>query len=495
MMTTPAPELSSDPVEVRRQKRDLLIELGLNPYPNSFRRTAAAAELAARYKDLPDGAETTDRVVVAGRVHSSRNSGMFMDLHDASGKIQIFSHKDKTPETARAVLPLVDIGDVIGVEGFVRRTKRGELTIDAERIEMLCKALAPMPEKYHGVTDVETKYRRRYLDIMVNEESRERFRARSRILTKIRSFMAEEGFLEVETPMLHPVYGGATAEPFVTHHKSLDQNMFLRIAPELYLKRVLISGLADRVFEINRNFRNEGLSTRHNPEFTMMEAYWSYADYTDAMDLVERLFGALAQMLHDGPSLTYGEHTISFAGPFQRLSMPAAVLESTGIDFLALTGDGDARQAARAKGFEIEPDMSWGETLAHLFEETVEHTLIQPVHVIDFPKDVSPFAKTSPKDPRLVERFETYCNAWEICNAFSELNDPDEQRRRMTEQVEMAHARGETARVLDTEFLEAMDHGMPTAGGLGVGVDRLVMILTNAKAIRDVILFPTLKKV
>ncbi|HMK88871.1 MAG TPA: amino acid--tRNA ligase-related protein, partial [Methylocystis sp.] len=382
-MTSDAPELSSDPLEARRQKRDLLIAQGLNPYPTSFRRTATAAELAARYKDLPDGEETGDRVVVAGRIYSSRNSGMFMDLHDASGKVQIFSHKDKTPEAARALLPLIDIGDIVGVGGLVRRTKRGELTIDAERVEMLCKALAPMPEKYHGVTDVETKYRRRYLDILVNEESRERFRARSRILTKIRSFMTDEGFLEVETPMLHPIYGGATAEPFVTHHKALDQDMYLRIAPELYLKRVLVSGLADRVFEVNRNFRNEGLSTRHNPEFTMMEAYWAYADFTDAMDLVERLFGALAEMLHGGPALTYGEHTISFQAPFQRISMPGAVLEKTGVDFLAIGDDETAREAARRAGFEIDDNLSWGETLAHVFEETVEDALIQPVHIVD----------------------------------------------------------------------------------------------------------------
>ena len=362
-----------------------------------------------------------------------------------------------------------------------------------ERITMLCKTLRPMPEKFHGVTDVETKYRRRYLDVMVNEESRDRLRARSHVLTKIRGFMADEGFLEVETPMLHPIYGGAVAEPFVTRHNALDQDMYLRIAPELYLKRTIISGLTDRVFEVNRNFRNEGLSTRHNPEFTMLEAYWSYADYRDVMDLVERLFGTLVEMLHGSTTLRYAEQDISFAAPFERLPMPKAVKDKTGIDFLAIHSDEEAREAAKALGFEIEPTFSWGETLAHLFEETVEGSLIQPTHVIDFPKDISPFAKQIPGEPRLVERFETYCNAWEICNAFSELNDPDEQRRRMTEQVEQAHARGEVERRLDTDFLEAMDHGMPTAGGLGIGIDRLVMILTNAKSIRDVILFPALK--
>ena len=492
-MAKDSPDLSSDQLEVRRQKRDRLIGMGLDPYPVSFHRTIDNAKLAERYRDLPNDTETGDSVVVAGRVYSSRNSGMFMDLHDASGKVQIFSHEKTTPDEARALLPLIDIGDIIGVEGVVRRTKRGELTVDAKRIVMLCKSLRPMPEKYHGITDVETKYRRRYLDVMVNEESRERLRARSRILAAIRSFMTQEGFLEVETPMLHPIYGGATAEPFVTHHNSLDQDMYLRIAPELYLKRIIVSGLTDRVFEVNRNFRNEGLSTRHNPEFTMLEAYWSYADYGDVMDLVERLFGALVAMLTGGTKLTYGEHELDFAAPFRRLPMPRAVQDATGVDFLLMQSDEEARGAAQALGFDVEPSATWGETLAQVFEETVEGTLIQPTHVVDFPKDISPFAKAVPGEPRLVERFETYCNGWEICNAFSELNDPDEQRQRMTEQVERAHARGETGRRLDTDFLEAMDHGMPTAGGLGIGIDRLVMILTNAKSIRDVILFPALK--
>ena len=485
--------LSSDPLAVRRQKRDLLIARGIDPYPITFHSTTTIADLAERHRELPNDTQTGERVTVAGRVYSSRNSGMFMDLRDASGKVQIFSDHRTPPENAGVPLTLIDIGDIVGVVGSVRRTKRGELTVNAERITMLCKTLRPMPEKFHGITDVETKYRRRYLDVMVNEESRGRLRARSHVLTRIRGFMADDGFLEVETPMLHPIYGGAVAEPFVTRHNALDQDMYLRIAPELYLKRTVISGLTDRVFEVNRNFRNEGLSTRHNPEFTMLEAYWSYADYRDVMDLVERLFGTLVEMLHGSTSLRYGERDISFAAPFERLTMPKAVKDKTGIDFLAIDSDEGAREAAKALGFEIEPTFSWGETLAHLFEETVEGGLIQPTHVIDFPKDISPFAKQIPGEPRLVERFETYCNAWEICNAFSELNDPDEQRRRMTEQVELAHARGEIGRRLDTDFLEAMEHGMPTAGGLGIGIDRLVMILTNAKSIRDVILFPALK--
>lgn len=485
--------LSSDATEVRAQKLARLREMLETVYPAHFHRTATNGELADRYADLPPDTETDDVVTVAGRVHSARNSGMFIDLHDASGKIQIFTHKDTASEEARALLPYIDLGDIIGVEGRVRRTRRGELTVNAATITMLTKALRPMPEKYHGLADIETRYRKRYLDIMSNEDSRRRFRLRSRILSGVRRFMEADGFTEVETPMLQPVYGGATAEPFKTHHNVLKSDMYLRIAPELYLKRTLIGGLADKVFEVNRNFRNEGISTRHNPEFTMLEAYWAYADYEDMMDLVERMFSALATELLGTTEVPYGERMLSFAAPFRRVPMPEAVREATGVDFLAIGSDEEARAAARRLGFEIDDDMRWGEVLAFLFEEKVEGTLIQPAHVTHFPKDISPFAKDVPGEPRLVERFETIVNGWEICNAFSELNDPQEQRQRLCEQVAQAKARGESQRVLDEDFLEAMDHGMPPAGGLGIGIDRLVMLLTDAPSIRDVILFPARK--
>jgi lysyl-tRNA synthetase class 2 len=466
--------LSSDATEVRAQKLKLLREQVGDVYPAHFHRTTTNAELAEKYAGLEPDTETTDIVTVAGRVYSSRNSGMFMDIHDAGGKIQIFSHKDTAPEEARALLPMIDIGDIIGVTGVVRRTKRGELTISAREIIMLTKSLLPMPEKWHGLSDIELRYRKRHLDIMTNEESKLRFQQRSRIVSGIRRFMENDGFMEVETPMLHSVYGGATAEPFKTHHNTLKLDMYLRIAPELFLKRTLVSGLTDKVFEINRNFRNEGVSTRHNPEFTMMECYWAYADYEDIMDLVERLFSELAMSIHGTTEFAFGDKQISFKGPFKRVPMPDAVKEVTGIDFLAMKTDEEARAAAKA----------------HIFEEKVEATLIQPSHVTHFPKDISPFAKEVPGEPRLVERFETYCNAWELGNAFSELNDPEEQRKRMVEQLEQAHARGETAKQLDDEFLDAIDQGMPPAGGLGIGVDRLIMLLTNAPSIRDIILFP-----
>ena len=459
-------------------------------YPAHFHRTATNAELVEKYADIEANTMTGDIVTVAGRVYSNRNSGMFMDIHDASGKLQIFSHKDTTPEDVRALLPMIDLGDIIGVTGEVRRTNRGELTVNAHTITMLTKTLKPMPEKYHGLADIETRYRKRYLDIMSNEESKARFQSRSRIVSGLRRFLEDEGFMEVETPMLQAIYGGATAEPFKTHHNTLKLDMFLRIAPELYLKRVLVSGLTDKVFEVNRNFRNEGVSTRHNPEFTMMECYWAYADYEDMMGLVERMFERLAMTVHGKTEFPFGETEISFKGPFRRVPMPDAVKQATGIDFLSIKNDKDARAAAYAAGFEVEKDATWGECLAYIFEEKVEASLIQPSHVTHFPKDISPFAKEVPGEPRLVERFETYCNGWEIGNAFSELNDPEEQRARMVEQMAQAHARGEMDKTLDEDFLEAMDHGMPPAGGLGIGVDRLIMLLTNSPSIRDIILFP-----
>jgi lysyl-tRNA synthetase, class II len=490
---TTEPGLSSDVTEVRAQKLAKLRETVAEVYPAHFHRTMTNQELAEKYADIEPDTLTGDIITVAGRVYSSRNSGMFMDLHDASGKVQIFSHKDTTPEEARALLPLIDMGDIIGVTGEVRRTKRGELTVNAHEITMLTKSLLPMPEKWHGLSDIELRYRKRHLDILSNEDSKLRFQQRSKIVSGIRRFMEDEGFMEIETPMLHSVYGGATAEPFKTHHNTLKLDMYLRIAPELYLKRALVSGLTDKVFEVNRNFRNEGVSTRHNPEFTMLECYWAYADYEDIMGLVERLFEKLAMAIHGATEIMYGDKELSFKGPFKRIPMPDAVKDATGIDFRAIDTDEEARAAAKAAGFEVEDDWTWGECLAFIFEEKVEATLIQPSHVTHFPKDISPFAKEVPGEPRLVERFETYCNAWELGNAFSELNDPEEQRKRMVEQLEQAHARGETEKQLDDEFLDAIDQGMPPAGGLGIGVDRLIMLLTNAPSIRDVILFPARK--
>ncbi|KGB27649.1 lysine--tRNA ligase [Candidatus Liberibacter solanacearum] len=481
--------LSSHSIEVRSQKLNILRQSLEEVYPAHFHRDLTNAELSEKYSHLQDDEKSQDIVTIAGRVYSSRNSGMFMDLHDASGKIQIFTHKNTTDQDSHNLLPMIDLGDIIGVTGQVRRTKRGELTVNSQTITMLTKALNSIPETYYGLSDIETRYRKRYLDIISNPDSKLRFQQRSRIISQIRHFMENNGFMEVETPILQPIYGGATADPFKTHHNILKADMYLRIAPELYLKRVLVSGLTDQVFELNRNFRNEGISSRHNPEFTMIEAYWAYTDYRDMMKLVEDLFHNLVISLYGKTDIPFGEKVISFKKPFACKSMPQLVKEATGIDFMLLKSDQEARVAAQSIGIEVEEDAIWGEVMMSLFEEKIEKNILHPMHITDFPKDISPFAKEVVGESRLVERFETYCNGWEICNAFSELNDPIEQRIRMEKQLKQSHERGEKI-ILDEDFLDAMTYGMPPASGLGLGIDRLIMLLTNAPSIRDVILFP-----
>ncbi|MBL0849170.1 MAG: lysine--tRNA ligase [Candidatus Liberibacter ctenarytainae] len=490
MNNTKSPSsLSSNSLEVRTQKLDLLRQSLKEVYPAHFHRDITNVELHEKYAHLQDEEKSSDIVTIAGRVYSSRNSGMFMDIHDASGKIQVFTHKNTADSQSQHLLSLIDLGDIIGVIGQVRRTKRGEITVNAHTITMLSKALNSIPEKYYGLSDVELRYRKRYLDIISNADSKNRFHQRSRIISDIRSFMEKNGFMEVETPILQPIYGGATADPFKTHHNILKTDMYLRIAPELYLKRVLISGLTDKVFELNRNFRNEGTSSRHNPEFTMIEAYWAYTDYRDMMKFVEDLWYTLVMNLHGKTDVPAGDKTISFQIPFACKSIPELVEEETGIDFMLLKSDQEARNIAHKIGIQVEKDALWGEVMMAIFEEKIEKSILNPTHIIGFPKDISPFAKELPSDNRLVERFETYCNGWEICNAFSELNDPIEQRIRMEQQVKQSHARGEHT-ILDEGFLDAMTYGMPPASGMGMGIDRLVMLLTNAPSIRDVILFP-----
>lgn len=485
---------ATDLTQVRLDKLKSLRELGVDPYPAAFPVSTDAAALAAKYADLEPNAETQDEVVVAGRVVSYRNQGMFIDIRDGSGKVQVFVHKDCSTEQSRSIVGLVDLGDFIGAKGFVRRTKRGELTVNATEVTFLAKALLPLPEKYHGLKDVEARFRNRHLDLISNQDSRDTFLKRAKAISFIRRCLGDEGFLEVETPVLHGVYGGASAEPFMTHYNAVDRDMYLRIALELHLKRTLIGGLCDKVFEIGRVFRNEGVSTRHNPEFTMLEAYWAYSDYTDMMALTERLLSGIAEHLHGSTQVQFGELTLDFSGPFKRLPMPQAVLDATGIDFLAITDDAAARAVVKDKlGLAPDKDATWGEVLEMVFGEKVEPTLTQPTHITHFPKDISPLAKVMAEDPRLVYRFETYCNSWELANAFSELNDPVDQRQRMVDQVEQAHARGESQRALDEEFLTAMDQGMPPTGGLGIGIDRLIMLMTNSPSIREVILFPTLR--
>jgi lysyl-tRNA synthetase, class II len=375
----------------------------------------------------------------------------------------------------------------------VRRTPRGELTINAERVAVLAKALLPLPEKFHGLADLETRYRQRYLDLIVNPESRETLRRRSRIIGAMRRLLLERGYLEVETPMLHTIAGGATAKPFITHHNALDIDLYLRIAPELHLKRLVVGGF-DKVFEINRCFRNEGLSPRHNPEFTSLELYAAYADYTDMMAITEELVAAAATASGGATEITYGGKAIDLTPPWPRRSMAALVAEKTGVDFLAIGDAKAAVAAARGTGAEIAGNASWGHALEAAFAHRVEATLIQPTHVTDFPRDISPLAKAHRGgDPRLVERFETYVNGWEIANAFSELTDPRDQLARFAAQMEARAGGDEEAQMLDADYVTALEYGLPPTGGLGIGIDRLVMILTDSPSIRDVIAFPTMR--
>ena len=466
---------------------------GVNPWPYKFDVTHHAGELQKKYESLAVGAVTTDVVKVAGRVMSNRNSGMFIDLKDSTGKIQIFSHKEHAPAEMLEQMAFYDIGDIIGVTGIIRRTPRGELTVNTQKTEMLGKSVRPLPEKYHGIHNIEMKYRQRYLDLIMSDESRDTFRKRSRIIAFIRELLTSENFMEVETPMLHPIAGGASAKPFTTHHNALDMKLFLRIAPELYLKRLIVGGF-DRVFEINRCFRNEGVSIKHNPEFTSVEIYQAFADYNDMMGLAERIIEGAVKATHNGETkVKFGEHEIDFKAPWQRKSMVQLVKEKTGVDFAALPDVGAAAIAAEKLGVSLKPGLTWGEVVETVFTEKVESSLIQPVHVTDLPRDISPLAKVHRNDGALAERFESYVNAWEIANAFSELTNPFDQLDRFKKQMEAREKGNEEAQMLDEDFVEALEYGMPPTGGLGIGIDRLVMLLTNSASIRDVIAFPTLR--
>lgn len=495
MSDTPTPTHSStdDIRALRLEKNATLLARGIPAYPYRYAKTHDAAALQATYVALPAETETSDVVSVAGRVMAIRNSGLFIVLQDTTGRIQIFSQEGQLDAEGMETLKLIDLGDLIGIQGVIRRTKRGELTVNATSLTLLAKSLQVMPEKYHGLTDVETRYRQRYVDLMVNEESRTILRIRSRVISLIRRFLEDKGFLEVETPMLHPIPGGASARPFITHHNTLDMDMYLRIAPELYLKKLIIGGLSDKVFEMNRCFRNEGISPRHNPEFTTIELYEAYADYNDMMDLTEALVSFVAEALHGTCVLPYGDHTIDFCPTWRRAPMTTLVQEKTGVDFLSLDLDG-AREAAKKLHVAIEPHMKWGHVVEAVFATYVEADLIQPTHVTDIPLDISPLAKIHPTDPRLTERFETYVNTWEIANAFSELNDPVDQRARFEAQMAEREQGDDEAQPMDEDFVTALEYGMPPTGGLGIGIDRLVMLLTGAQTIREVIAFPTMRQ-
>lgn len=479
--------------ESRIEKLRVLRAQGIEPYPYRFEKTDPHQALHNLHEGLPPGEETSDSVKVAGRIMAMRNSGMFIDLLDDTGKIQVFCHKESLSEKGLELLKLLDIGDILGVEGTVRRTPRGELSIRAKELLLLSKSLLPLPEKFHGLADKETRYRQRYLDLIMNPETRDTLHKRSRIVSAIRQFFLDQGFIEVETPMLQTLPGGAAARPFVTHHNALDLEMYLRIAPELYLKRLIVGGFSEKVFELNRNFRNEGISQKHNPEFTMVEAYQAYADYHDMRELTETLINSVAMQVLGTETIIYQGQEIHLARPWRRMTMIEAVRTETGLDFDRIATAQEALDAARTIGLEPDDRWSWGKTLEFIFEERVEPHLIQPTHILDYPKETSPLAKAHRQDSRLVERFETRIYGWEVANAFSELSDPIDQQARFEAQLEARDAGDEEAHRLDTDYIMALEYGLPPTGGLGIGVDRLVMLLTDSSSIRDVIAFPTMR--
>lgn len=479
----------SELIRVRWEKLNELKKQGIPVYGGRFPFTHQAQEIVKNFESL-EGEE----VSIAGRLMAKRGHGKasFGNLQDSSGQIQIYVRMNDVGEETYRLFQKLDIGDIIGISGSVFRTRKGEITVSARELKLLTKSLRPLPEKWHGLKDVELRYRQRYLDLIVNPEVKDVFVTRSRIVSTIRSFMEERGFLEVETPMMHPVAGGAAARPFMTHHNALDIDLFLRIAPELYLKRLLVGGLG-KVFEINRNFRNEGISTKHNPEFTMLEAYQAYADYKDMMDLTEELVVHVVRTVLNSTVVTYEGKEINFAPPWPRVPMLKAIKDYAGVDFNSARSAEEAYKLVRDLELELEPGSSWGEIVNEVFEQLVEPKLIQPTFIIDYPVEISPLAKRKVDNPALTYRFELFIYGREIANAFSELNDPVDQRERFSEQVKKRAAGDEEAHMMDEDFITALEYGMPPAGGLGIGIDRLVMLLTDSPSIRDVILFPLLK--
>ncbi len=483
-------------ISQRREKLAALRERG-QAFPNDFRRNTLSGELHAEYDDKPREYfdEHELRVAVAGRMMSKRIMGKasFAGLMDMSGRIQLFVQRDSLPEGVYADFKTWDIGDIIGAEGRLFKTKTGELSVRVDSIRLLTKALRPLPEKFHGLTDQELRYRQRYLDLIMNEPARETFRTRTRIINHIRHFLDERGFLEVETPMMQVIPGGATARPFVTYHNALDMELYLRIAPELYLKRLVVGGF-ERVYEINRNFRNEGLSTRHNPEFTMVEFYQAYADYRDLMDLTEDLLRGMAETVLGTTTIHYQGEDYDFGKPFARMSVKESILhynpELTEAD---LDDEARARVIAEKLGIPLKDSYGLGKIQIEIFEKTVEHRLKDPTFITAYPTEVSPLARRNDDDPFVTDRFEFFVGGREIANGFSELNDYEDQAERFRKQVAEKDAGDEEAMHFDADYIRALEHGMPPTAGEGIGIDRLVMLFTDAPSIRDVLLFPHMR--
>ena len=478
-------------LQVRRDKLAALQAAGKDPFQQTkFTVSAHAQEIKDHFEEMEG-----QPVTIAGRLMSKRGMGKvsFCDLQDKSGRIQLYARKDEMDEADYNEFKKYDIGDLVGVEGEVFRTQRGEMSVRCKQVTLLSKSLRPLPEKFHGLQDKELRYRQRYVDLIVNPESRRNFEIRSQLVSYLRSFLDGRGYMEVETPVLNTISGGATARPFITHHNTLDIDMYMRIATELHLKRLIVGGL-ERVYEIGRIFRNEGMDTKHNPEFTTVELYQAYADFNDMMDLFEDFLSSAAQKILGTYEVTWQGEAINLAPGWRRMTMAEAVKEYLGVDFMAIDGDAEAVAAAKAIGVDMDGvEATWGHALYECFDQKVEGLLIQPTFITMHPVDVSPLAKRSPKDPRLTERFELFICRSEMGNAFSELNDPIDQKQRFQKQVEMRAKGDEEAGMMDEDYINALEYGLPPTGGLGIGIDRCVMLLTGADSIRDVILFPTMK--
>jgi lysyl-tRNA synthetase class 2 len=487
----------NEQIVVRKNKLAALKESGVQTYPNDFSPSHTTAELHKHFAGMSEEelAKGTETCAVAGRIMSVRHFGKaaFFHLQDRSGQIQVYVRQGDSPVEAVALLKeSLDVGDVVGVSGPVFRTRTGELTIKATVLRLLSKSLIPLPEKWHGLQDVEARYRQRYLDLIVNPQARETFRRRAKIIEIIRRFFQERDFIEVETPVMQSIAGGALARPFITHHNALDIDLYLRIAPELYLKRLVVGGF-ERVFELGRNFRNEGTSTKHNPEYTMLEFYQAYATYEHLMAQTEELFVRLAQEVNGGLRITYGEHEIDFAPPWRRLGLKEGICEYTGLTPEEADQEEPLRAKAHELGIYLPASAPLGKVLEEIFGVAVEPHLIQPTFVVSYPVEVSPLARRNGSDPRFVDRFELYVAGREIANAFSELNDPEDQLQRFVEQLHEREAGDQEAHALDEDYVRALEYGLPPTAGEGIGIDRLVMLLTNSPSIRDVILFPHMR--
>ncbi|WP_182201786.1 lysine--tRNA ligase [Paraliobacillus salinarum] len=483
-------------MRVRRDKLEAFRQKGIDPFGDRFERTHSSDQLKEKYEDFSKEQLEENPVVVtvAGRIMTKRGKGKagFTHIQDLSGQIQLYVRKDAVGEEAYELFNAADLGDIVGVTGTMFKTNVGELSVKAVSFCMLTKSLRPLPEKFHGLKDVEQRYRQRYLDLITNPESKDTFITRSKIIQSMRRYLDDAGFLEVETPMMHGIPGGAAARPFITHHNALDIPLYMRIAIELHLKRLIVGGM-EKVYEIGRVFRNEGVSTRHNPEFTMLELYEAFADYHDIMSLVENMVAHIAKEVTGSTTIPYGDVEVNLEPKWKRVHMVDAVKEHTGVDFWEKMSDDEARALAKDHGIEIKDTMTFGHVVNEFFEQCVEDKLIQPTFVYGHPVEISPLAKKNKSDDRFTDRFELFIVGREHANAFSELNDPIDQRERFEAQVKEKELGNDEAHEMDEDFLEALEYGLPPTGGLGIGIDRLVMLLTNAPSIRDVLLFPQMR--